>query len=73
MLSQPPDGIDPSDDALGGRLLIAGCAVDLAREEQVFDRLGLEPRCELSGRVVVVLDRVARPRHPGVLEPRHGV
>jgi len=39
----------------------------------MFDGLHFEPRRELRGRIVVVLDRVAGARHPGALEARDGM
>ena len=39
----------------------------------MLDRLRLQPRRELGGRVVVVLDRVSRARHPRPLETRDRV
>ena len=53
-------GVDAGDQALGAGFLIAGRAVDLAGEEEVRDRLGLERGQELSGRGEIVLDRRSR-------------
>src|SRR4029077_9810349 len=62
----PPGGerrIQSGHDTLRASLLVARSAVDLSREEQSGDRPQLEPRKELRGRIVVVLDGVTRPRH----------
>ena len=45
----------------------------MAGEEEVLDGLHLEPRRELSRRIVVVLDRVPWSRHVGPLETRDSV
>ncbi len=52
-------GVYACHDALGGRLLVAACAVDLACQKQPLDGLCFEARPELGGRHEVVLDRVA--------------
>ena len=74
--SRPPArarGVEPGDQPLGGRLLIAGRAVDLAGEDTgPGSALGLQRRVELARVDVVVFDRVAGPHHPRVLEARDG-
>jgi len=67
----PPDpahSIDARDHTLSRCFLVTRGAVDLAGEEQMLDGLHLEPRRELGRRIVVVLDRVPRARHPRALE-----
>ena len=53
--------VDPSDDSLGRRLLIARRAVDLTRKEQIGPVLQCQGMAELQGQNVVVFHRVARP------------
>ena len=62
--------IQPGDKPLRRRFLVAGRAVDLAGEEEARKALRLERRRELARIDVVVLDRIARPRHGGLLEAR---
>ena len=61
----------PGHQPLGGGLLVAGRAVDLAGEVQAGDRLGFQRRVELRRRGVVVLDRVA-PAHASRRSPGRG-
>ena len=62
--------IDAGEDALRGGLFVAGRAVDLAREEQAGDELRLQAVLQVARIEVVVLDRVAGPRHVRALEAR---
>src|SRR5205085_4903804 len=62
--------VEPGDQALRGGLLVTRRAVDLAGEKKAGEPLGFERRHELARVDVVVLDGVAGPDHPGVLEPR---
>src|SRR6266550_3078063 len=71
--ADPPHRIDAGDDALSRRFLVARRPVDLSREEQVLDRLHLEPRRELGGGIVVVLDRIPGACHLRALEAGDGV
>src|SRR3989475_3720986 len=71
--ADPAHGVDAGHDALARCFLVARRPVDLTGKEEMLDALHLEPGRELSRRIVVVLDRVARPRHPGALETRDGV
>ena len=64
----PPRRVEARDEPLGGRLLVPGRAVDLAREEEAVHRARLERRAEIPGVEVVVLDGVARPGDDRVLE-----
>jgi hypothetical protein len=61
-------GINAGDDALGGGLLIAGGAVNLAGVKEVFDEFGFQGRVELVGLDKVVLNRIARAKHAGLFE-----
>src|SRR5258708_4073276 len=72
-VTDPSHRVDAGHHPLARRLLVARGPVDLAGKEQALDRLGLEPRRELGGRVVVVLDRVSWTGHARLLESRHGV
>ena len=65
-------GIQARDEALRGGLLVAGRAVDLAREEQPAHALRLERGVEPARIEVVVFDRVARARHVCALEAGDG-
>ncbi len=63
-------GINAGDDALGGGLLIAGGAVNLAGVKEVFDELGFQGRVELVGLDKVVLNRIARAKQAGLFRDR---
>ena len=63
--------IDSCKHTLAGSLLISGGTVDLPGEIQSWDRLHLKRRVELSGRVVIVFDRVSSAVHAHVLETGH--
>jgi hypothetical protein len=54
---------------LRGRLLIAGRAVDLARQEQALQALRLQRRGELARIDVIVFDRVAGPDDRRLFQP----
>ena len=72
----PPDRprrVDAGDESLRRRLLVPRRAVDLPREEEPADSMRLERRLQLRRLHEVVLDRVARPQHHGVLEARQRV
>ena len=56
------------DQPLGGRLFVAGRAVDLAGEVQPGDALRFQRRLQLVGRRVVVFDRVAVAHDLGALQ-----
>src|SRR5205807_4545949 len=60
----------PRHDTLARRLLVSGRSIDLPGEEQVLDRFRFQPRRELSGRIIIVLDGIARPGHLRPLEAR---
>ena len=70
---RPARRVQSGHQSLGGRLLVAGGAVDLAREEQTPRPAGLQRRKQLPRIDVVVLDGVSRPRHLRPLEPRNGL
>ena len=61
------------DEALHGRLLIAGRAVELPRAVETGHLLGLERRQQLRRIHAVILDRVGAAGHLRVLEPRQCV
>src|SRR6266403_2042290 len=67
-----PGLIVVAHDTLSSRLLVSGRSVDLPGEEQVLDCLRLEPRRQLGGGIIVVLDGIARPGHGRALETRNG-
>src|SRR3954470_10688021 len=64
--------VDTSHHALTGRFLVTGGAIDLSREVETWQRSDLQRGIELSGRIVVVLDRVTRAIHPRVGETGNG-
>ncbi len=76
-MAEAGDGIRAGDQTLGGCLLIAGRAVDLAREEEPGHNLALERRAELIGGAVVVFDGIAVTHDLRMLQSRnqaeHGV
>jgi hypothetical protein len=59
--------------ALRRRLLVAGGAVDLAGQEETFERPGLEGRGQLRRLHEVVLHRIGRPHDLGLLQARDAV
>ena len=65
--------VDSSHNPLPSGFLVPRRPVDLPGEEQSLYRLDLEPRRQLLRRIVVVLDRIARPSHSSLLQPRHGM
>ena len=65
-------GVGPGDEPLGGGLLVAGGAVDLARKVEVRQRLGFERGGKLRGRAVVVFDRVGGAQDLRVLQAGDG-
>src|SRR6202022_2641100 len=67
-----PRGIPARHQALRSRLFVARRAVDLARQEKPGNSLGLKRGRELARVDIVVLDRITRPAHDGVLEPGNG-
>src|SRR5262249_36748508 len=67
----PRRGVEPGYQALGGRLLVARGAVDLASQIEAREALGLQGRLEVARVDVIVLDRIARADHPRLLEPRN--
>src|SRR5680860_1465380 len=56
-------GVDAGNKPLPRSFLIARGAVDLARQEQTRDRLGLQARVKLAWVHIVVFDGVARADH----------
>ena len=64
--------VDAGDEALRGGFFVTRGAVDLAREKQARERLGLERRLEIARIEEVVFDGVARPRDVRVLEAADG-
>ena len=56
-------GIDAGHQPLAGGFFVAGGAVDLPREVQPLDQLGLQAMLQLGGWEVVVLHRIAWPEH----------
>lgn len=53
-------GIDAGHQALASSLLVAGSAIDLSGEIEIFDEFGLQSEGELSGWEEIVLDSIAR-------------
>ncbi|KUI65303.1 hypothetical protein VM1G_11282 [Cytospora mali] len=64
-----PAGVDASYDALPGGLLVPRRAVNLPREPQAPNGLGLERRAQAARVDVVVLHAVSRLEHGDVLQP----
>ena len=60
--------VDPSHQALARGLLVAGCAVDLACEEQARDLARLKGTVEFCRIDRVVFDGIAGTQHLGVFE-----
>ena len=69
---QLPCGVHPGDEALDGRLLVPGGAVELARAVKVRDLLGFQRGAQGGGVDAVVLNGIGRARHFCVLQPRNG-
>ncbi len=65
-------GVESRHQALGGGLLVAGGAVELAGAEQAGDPFGFQRGLELGGGQVVVVHGVGRPQHDALLQPRQG-
>ena len=66
-------GVDSRDDALPGRLLVAGRAVDLPGQEEPPHVPGLVRPLQSRRLHEVVLHGVARPQHLRAFEPRQRV
>ena len=64
--------VDAGHQPESGRLLVSRRSVDLSREEQPANPLGLKRRRQLRRVDEVVLDRVTRTDHLGVFEPVDG-
>ena len=64
-----PRRVDAGDDPLCGGFFVTRRPVDLARQEETGDAMGLERGIELRGLNEIVLDSVARPDHLRRLEP----
>ena len=64
-------GVDPRNDPLRPRLLIAGRAVDLAGQEQAAEAARFQRRIEPARVDVVVFDRVAGTEDARMLEARN--
>ena len=62
-------GVEAGQQALRGRLLVAGGAVDLAGEIEPWQPLDLQRRPQLARIDVVVLDRIAGPPDLDLLKP----
>ena len=56
-------GVDARHNALACRFLVARSTVDLSRQEQALDLLGLKRALKLGRIDGVVFDRVSRPQH----------
>ena len=61
-------GVDAGHDALAGRFFIACGAVDLSGKIETLDPLGFEGMPQLGGIDGIVLDRIARADHLGLVE-----
>ncbi len=70
--THPAGRVDAGQQALGGRLLVTGGAVDLPGEEQPLDRPRLQRRPQVPGVEEVVFDRVARAGDHRVPEAGEG-
>ena len=70
LAADQPGGVDAGNQALGGGFLIARGAIELASAEQAAHALGFQGWLELGGGQVVVINRVRRPQHHGLLQAR---
>jgi hypothetical protein len=68
---QPERCVDPGHDPLARRLLVPGGPVDLPGKIEPGQAPNLESVPELVWGEVVVLDGVAHPRNPRLLQSRH--
>ena len=70
--AREPRGVEARDQPLPRRLFVAGGAVDLSRQEQARQALGMEGGVEFARIDVIVLDGVAGPHDTRALQPRDG-
>ena len=63
-------GIETSDQALRGGLLIACRAIDLPCQEQPGESLSLQGGLQFARVHMIVFDGISGPEHPGLLQPR---
>ena len=68
--NHPQSGVGTRDKSLCRRFLVPGRPIDLPREEQPADALGLEPTIQIRRLDEVVFDGVARTQHHRLFEPR---
>jgi hypothetical protein len=66
-------GVDPRDDSLAARLLVAARPIDLSGEMEAAHPLGLQRRVKLVRGRVVVLDRVSESKELRLFQAGHGV
>jgi hypothetical protein len=62
-------GVQPGRQALRGRFLITGGAVDLPSQKQAGNCLMVQRRTKLARVGILVFDRITRPDDPGALRP----
>ncbi len=64
-------GVDAGHQPLGGRLFIAGRAVNLTGEVETLHQFCLQRWMKLRGRGIIVLHRITPAQHLGLLESRN--
>ena len=70
---RPQGSVDSCNQALSGGFFVAGSAVNLTGEIQIFHQLGLEGRMKLGRREIIVFDGIAGPNNFSVLESGNGL
>ena len=65
-------GVDAGHQALTGGLFVATGAIDLSRQEQTADGLGLQASLQLGWVYVIILDAITRLEHLCLFQSRNG-
>src|SRR6202034_2649122 len=68
LLANSTSAVDARDQALATRFLVSRRSIDLASQEQTFNRLHFEAVLQLPRIDGIIFDRVPRPDHLRVLE-----